>query len=307
MQSSDKINGIPQFSLYGESAHRNLIDFVHIEDIYYRSARNDWVIKPHRHNTLFQILFISSGNTRVILDDEANNVRGSCLITIPVGVVHGFQFEPDTKGVVLSLAINQQGLDVENQLGPLFSEDMSQAHVLKLVDDTSTKFIAQCLDEIRNELTDIRRDHSLALFSLVKLVLLNIRRKVLSNYTTPVAPRQELLLSERFRQLVEKHFHEHWNIASYAEHMHVSASTLNRACVRYLGISAKKFLQERMHTEAKRLLIYTSENLDTITSRLGYKDAGYFSRVFRNQEGCSPRDFRKKMKERIDLVINSSL
>lgn len=301
---SNKQAQIPQFSLYGETAHRSLIDFVHIEEIHVRSATNNWIIKPHRHNTLFQILFIRKGATSVLLDDTTHKLNSSCVITIPTGVVHGFHFQPDTEGYVLSLAINHQGLDTDNQLNTLFNEDMSQAHALKLNDDSSGTFLWDRLREIKAELDVAQRDQSLALFSLIKLVLIDIRRKVLKDDIQPLSVRQELQLSERFIQAVEENFREHRSIASYAKLLHLSASTLNRSCIKYLNMSAKKYLQERMHTEAKRLLIYTSESLVEIAFQLGFTDAAYFSRAFRNIEGCSPRDFRKNMDERRDIVSN---
>lgn len=302
-RQSSSSQPIPLFSLYGETSGSQPLDFVHIEDIHVRSARNNWIIRPHRHNTLFQILAVDSGVTGVFLDDIEYEVNGSCLITVPPGVVHGFRFTPHTQGVVLSLSLHQ-GMDADSHLQ---MRELTRPGVLAFGQPGEYGFIRSCLDRIRDELADVRRDQAVALSSLVKLLLVSVRRRMLHVGESSPAPGHSLHLSEKFRQLVDSNFRKHWNISAYARDLHVSVSTLNRACTEHLGMSSKKYLQDRMHTEAKRLLIYTSDNLDVVSDRLGYKDAAYFSRVFRNQEGCSPRDFRRRMGEGIDLITHNSL
>jgi AraC family transcriptional activator of pobA len=100
-------------------------------------------------------------------------------------------------------------------------------------------------------------------------------------------------LTSGFRHLLEQHYRQHWKIDNYAAALHVSAATLSRVCHEILGSTAKKLIQERLHVEAKRSLIYTTETLDQISFELGYKDAAYFSRVFKQIEGVSPMSYRR--------------
>ena len=81
---------------------------------------------------------------------------------------------------------------------------------------------------------------------------------------------------------------------NYARALGVSASTLNRACQEALGSTAKKLIQDRLHIEAKRRLIYTQETLEQISRDLGFKEPGYFSRTFKLMEGAAPNSYRKK-------------
>ncbi|RLA52519.1 MAG: hypothetical protein DRR42_07390, partial [Gammaproteobacteria bacterium] len=104
MRKTQANSGIPDFGLYGESSVSQDPGFVHIEDIAARSREVGWLIKPHRHDSMLQILCIFDGGLDVQLDDESHTLSGGCAITIPPGVVHGFRFKPDTKGAVLSLA-----------------------------------------------------------------------------------------------------------------------------------------------------------------------------------------------------------
>lgn len=284
---------IPQFALYGETELRHSPEFVHLEDIHERSARNGWEIKPHRHAHLFQLLCMWSGEMSLQMDTQHAVCRGCWLLTMPTGVVHGFRFRPDTQGVVLSLAIPLLGLDAENQLAELLQSLQGAPLQLRLArNDAALRELRGYLERIRDELAAPRVDQALALYALVKLVLLTLRR--LHHAAAPAAASQEAapLLVQRYRQLLEQHYREHWKITDYAAALHVSVSTLNRACREALASSAKTLLQERLHVEAKRRLLYTRETLDQIAWALGYKDAAYFSRVFKEQEGMAPTSWR---------------
>ncbi len=107
MKQSDPI---PQYFLYGEDRHYEDSDFVHIESIEARSQREHWSIKPHWHGKLFQALLFSSGAATIQLDNRRYHLSNSGLVLIPAGVVHSFQFTPETQGYVLTVAepiINQ--------------------------------------------------------------------------------------------------------------------------------------------------------------------------------------------------------
>ena len=285
---------IPQFALYGETAISHKPEFAHIEDIRARSLRNGWVIKPHRHTHLSQILCVFSGAADVQLDTSSSRHSGSWICAIPPGVVHGFKFRPGTRGVVLSLAIGMPGLDAENQVGHLLDHTLAQARVLSL-EKNSEVFVNLALyfELISKELTSPLEKQEIALLALIKLVLLTLSRQLRQESLDDAVSANGIQLSSRFRALQEAHYKEHWKIGDYAKALNVSVSTLNRACQEALGSTAKQLMQDRLHIEAKRRLIYTQETLDQISRDLGFKDAAYFSRAFKLLEGAAPKSYRK--------------
>ncbi len=286
---------IPQFALYGETDISHKPEFAHIEDIRARSLRNGWVIKPHRHTHLSQILCVFSGAAEVRLDTNTSRHNGCWITTIPPGVVHGFKFRPGTRGVVLSLAIGMPGLDAENQIGQLLEYTVSQARVFSLEKDSKLfEDLSLYLELISKELVSPLERQELALISLIKLVLLTLGRLLRKEHLDDAVSANGIQLASRYRTLQEEHYKDHWKIGDYATALGVSVSTLNRACQEALGSTAKKLIQERLHIEAKRRLIYTQETLDQISCDLGFKDAAYFSRAFKLMEGAAPNSYRKR-------------
>ena len=286
---------IPNFALYGETTPGHRLESVHIEDISERSSRNGWFIKPHCHTHLFQLLLVQSGEMAVTLDEVQQKLRGSTLVIVPAGVVHGYRFSPRIKGKVLSIAANMQGMDAENQLRSLLDGLLSKPAVVKIGRKSAFfRQLQQYFDMLGAELSSCQKDQGIALFALVKLLLVLLRRSIGEPLAAASEKRSGLSLVEKLRQQVEIHYKEHWDISDYSENLHVSLSTLNRACRDRLGCTAKQLVQDRLHIEAKRRLIYTRETLDQIADSLGYQDTAYFSRVFKALEGTAPGEFRRR-------------
>ena len=53
--------GVPVFKLYGDALEWPTPDLLHCESIPKRSRLHDWVIEPHRHPDLLQLLYLRSG------------------------------------------------------------------------------------------------------------------------------------------------------------------------------------------------------------------------------------------------------
>src|SRR5690606_23602386 len=93
---------VPSFVLYGETGtHRP--DLLHVETLAARSHRYGWVIAPHTHRGLHQVLWIEAGRARLRLDEARLGIDGPAIVVVPAGVVHGFGFSPDIEGMVVTI------------------------------------------------------------------------------------------------------------------------------------------------------------------------------------------------------------
>jgi len=68
---------------------------------------------------------------------------------------------------------------------------------------------------------------------------------------------------------------------------------LTEICQSKSGKTAKKIINERVLTGAKRLMKYTTLPLKEIAHSLGYKDLGYFCRYFKKATGLTPTEYKK--------------
>lgn len=288
---------IPQFALYGERARNLDPEFVHIEEIAARSSPNDWVIKPHRHAHLFQVLTMFNGEVEMELDDSSVTLNGSWAITIPSGVVHGFKFNPSTQGMVLSVATNLLSLGSDNRAEVILEEMTAHPQIIDFRNNVLLhRQLKQYMRLINRELANPFVDQQFILYSLLKVVLITLRRQIRHGQIVDNELVSGLQLTNKFRTLLENQFHEHLKVADYAAQLNISVSTLNRLCHQAFNASAKSMIQDRLIVEAKRKLIYTVETLEKIAYDLGFKDPAYFSRFFKQCEGMSPKAFRRSLR-----------
>lgn len=285
---------IPRFDLYGDTHHYKDPDFVHIEEISERSSVNGWKIKPHRHGRMLQILCLYSGTLSAVLDSSQHELSGSWALLIPPGTVHGFNFSPDTEGIVLTVAEAALSERSAGEHKRYFEAFKQQPQVIKL-DQNKTLFdqLKLYASLIKTELNASETGYDVALKSLVGMLLLTLRRQL--DYTrlevTTGQPVSNNLI--KFRQLLEEQYRQHWTVKEYAAALHMSESTLNRLCNEIFGSPTKSIIHQRILTAIKRQLIFTKQPLEQIAYSLGYKDSSYFSRFFKAHTGMSPSQYRK--------------
>ena len=283
---------IPQFALYGESTLSQQPSLVHIEEIEERSRDHDWLIKPHRHTRLFQILLLINGRLRVNLEEHQQELEGNWVVSIPPGCVHGFRFPADTQGLVVSIEASL--LNSQTQQFQGLASLLDQPHTLDFSEqDVLFTQFKSYLHLIRQELKHSYIGQAAMLSWLIGSLLMTLWRQLQYSHDQVHNNPKSSQTFQQFRQLLEAHYREQWGAQTYAKALHTSVSSLNRLCQEKAGSSAKGLIQERILLEAKRRLIYTQESLERVAESLGFKDPAYFSRFFKNLAGVAPSDYRK--------------
>ncbi|WP_341487416.1 AraC family transcriptional regulator [Pararhizobium sp. A13] len=104
----------------------------------------------------------------------------------------------------------------------------------------------------------------------------------------------DVMRFRRFKEAVGTNFYRWHQVCDYARALECSEKTLTRATLSITGVSAKRFIVDRISLEAKRLLAYTSLPTSEISSRLGFDEATNFIKFFRREIGSTPGAFRSK-------------
>ena len=281
----NKLAPIKSFSLFGESTH--LPDVLHCETIADRSVLHDWELAPHRHARLHQILLIQRGGGSVTLDGQTFPLQAGSLVNVPLGHVHAFRFQKDTKGWVTTFAeefLDEVFVGVGN-----IRQDMQQASVLR-ADET----ISQTVNQIWQEFSTQEKARALILRGLSAVLLGWVARK-LGAHQNLVAKTKDVSTLYKFQALLEKHFTAHWQVSDYAKALSISPTHLSRLTKAAVGVSALRMIEARIMQEARRNLAYTNLSISSIAYTLGYADPAYFSRVFTRDAGVSPKVFRSQI------------
>lgn len=100
-------------------------------------------------------------------------------------------------------------------------------------------------------------------------------------------------LVEKAVHFVEENFHQELSLEDVAQQVYLSPCYFSRLFKQVKGWSFSEYLTQVRMEEARRLLINTDYQISEIASRVGYRDARYFSQVFKRNERCTPISYRR--------------
>ena len=71
---------------------------------------------------------------------------------------------------------------------------------------------------------------------------------------------------------------------------------MSRIFKKEAGISISAYLMQKRVEEAKKMLTQSSLPINTVSIYVGYSNFSYFTKMFRENTGCSPLEYRRKFK-----------
>ncbi len=101
----------------------------------------------------------------------------------------------------------------------------------------------------------------------------------------------------RLLNYLNLHFTEEITISTLSQKFHVSPSTISHTFKRLQGVGIREYLTSLRVDLASNLLWGTEEDITQIAYLSGFSDPGYFSNVFREKKGLSPREYREKKRK----------
>jgi len=106
------------------------------------------------------------------------------------------------------------------------------------------------------------------------------------------SPPEEIV--HRVQQYMREHFDQELTLEHIAKHFNFHSSYLSKLFVKYTGELPSKYLMSLRINEAKYLLRnYPNMPVKEVGERVGYPDQFYFSRVFKQMTGSTPKDYQK--------------
>lgn len=95
-------------------------------------------------------------------------------------------------------------------------------------------------------------------------------------------------------QYIQQECRADLTVGGLAGRMRMSRAALSKGFQRTTGMPLKTHLTRVLFRRARTLLAQTDDNVKTIASELGFADPAYFRRVFRQETGYTPLDYRRQ-------------
>ena len=279
--------------LYGDNHYPLLPDFIHHEALEIRSKMYDWEINEHLHTDLCQIFMIESGSGVLVSQQNAVSVEGPCLIMIPTNTLHGFMFQPNIVGEVLTFSENF--LETLFKNSPKILLELNHLKYLQFDNDlTIFEQIKNYKSLILRELYEDNLEKQAVVQSLFSLFFISIYRFSFSlKNTISTSDNRTLIYFQAFQKHIKRTLQETQSISKYAKELNITTVHLNRICNALVQKSALQVVQDYLIAEAKKYLLNTNYSISEVSYLLNFKDPAYFKRLFKKQTGVSPSEFRK--------------
>ncbi|MCW1404261.1 AraC family ligand binding domain-containing protein [Novosphingobium sp. MW5] len=199
----------------------------------------------HRHARLHQLLLLQSGGGTATLDGQRHALPPGSLVNVPVGVVHGFSFTPETHGFVVTFAAEMldQSLQTGEGLREILAETGDPDGVQADIPPTMAAIFSACRAGAILPAAPILR-------SLAGLLLGQTARALLSGARWPV-PTPARHCSPGSESLIDAQYLRHWGVADYAKALSVSAAHLSRVTRAATGRPASVLIEDRLIREAR--------------------------------------------------------
>jgi AraC-like DNA-binding protein len=250
---------------------------------------------PHRHD-FYHIVWVVNGRGHHIIDSVRYEVKPNTLFFMAPGQIHDFVLSDDATGFTINFSPEFFALKLHSRQAltdiPIYNfEKLTNA---LYIDDERAHGLHVILDAIIEEYLAEQSGHEEVIWSYLRIFLMKVSRMASSDSVVDSSSRT-LLLSRRFKSVLEKNFGTINQPADYARLLKVTERALNEATRQAFGYTAAQLIRERVMLEAKRLLLHSEISVAEIADHLGFEDPAYFSRCFKKHTSRSPIDFRQSL------------
>lgn len=237
---------------------------------------------PHKHD-FYQVMIVLSGSGHHQIDFNKHKVSKQQIFIMKPGQIHSWKLGQNVKGYVIEF--NRESLTADLLQKLQYSSDS-----IIIKNQKSFERLISIAEVMRSEFLKQDAYYDLSLRGYLTGVVVKLIRET----SVDLSNKKSLSNIEKFRQDLEENFNIHHRVEFYANSLGVTPKSLTMQMTRALGKSPRDIIQERFLLEAKRLLAFSQLSVSEIGQRLGFEDANYFSRLFRQHEGITPMQFRKE-------------
>ena len=246
---------------------------------------------PHKHLRI-EINYVKKGNCILHLDDESVTFREGEIMIITSGISH--LFEAGSEGTTLMqleflpevfshFNFKAEGETATFMSVTLFSEEN---RLIKIVNNVR---IMRVVQRIVNEL-ELKSQYYQYLVVMYYAELLILIYRYMDESYLPICTNDSLKKAIAYIRL---NYQSEITMNDVAEYAGISERYLRRLFSQYLNLSPLDYLNQMRINRAIELLRNTEMSVKEICYLCGFRSPQYFSSIFKQQMGISPREVAK--------------
>lgn len=252
----------------------------------------------NRDDKLFTIAWNRGNDQKVTIDEVEYDFPSNSILPLVVNQTFRFENAQD----IVAWQFNRDFYciidhDQEVSCVGFIFYGTSQVMFIQL-DEKEQEKITTLLQTFEDEFetTDTIQGEMLRIL-LVRLII-TITRLGKQQYISPEEEDDtKFNLYREYNIMVELNYRNHHDVQFYASALNKSPKTLANVFALYGKKTPLQIIQERIVTEAKRLLYYTDKSVKEIAGEVGFEDTSHFSRFFKKQTTSTPTEFKNTLKK----------
>jgi len=134
------------------------------------------------------------------------------------------------------------------------------------------------------------------IMEFISLILFHLEKNENNKYTFIKLDKQDKNYLDKTIDFMKKNLAAYPSIGDLAQISNMSVSRFQMAFRQTYGTTPYEYLKTLRMNQALLLLKDSSYNIQTTAIRLGYKNAGHFSKLFKNIFGVRPLEYRNLLK-----------
>lgn len=247
----------------------------------------------------YDITIITDGEGFFRVNEDTQTVRSSDVIFTPPGAIRRWDTEHIRNGY--ALIFDEEFLlsffnDPDFIRNLTYFRPDNRHHIFQSCETTFIQRIRGLVHAIKEEIDmEAAKDHHMLRAYLYEALML-LNREFKNKIHDPSFVSTKTTggnYINRFIELVNNNFHIEQSTKYYSDLLCITPNYLNEIVKKELGINAKKYIRNRVLSEAKKKLLYTSVPVSVIAEELRYDSVSYFIRSFRQSTGYTPLEYRK--------------
>ena len=250
----------------------------------YRDFGEDTLTKKqHTHNSSFEILHVLKGNGVIVIDDKLYPLEDDCIYFIKPMILH--HSAPEKCDDYLRSVVNISG----SYINSFVNITGFDGHFKKLCENVCTVLDKSDSKYIDNEFKKLKSnkksERSVALMNiLLCLSKAKTEKFSINNQITDII------------NYINQNLAEKTTLETISKEFRISKYYLCHIFKETTGMSIMNYILNQRISLAKHLMMNTDASISEVAIASGFSCFSYFSRIFKEAEGLSPRAFRKKYK-----------
>lgn len=241
--------------------------------------------EPHKHNSYFEIIFLSQGSGVHHIDSRAYKIVPPTVFMVRKEQVHHWLLDSEPEGFVLIIKKEFIDSSIDKELRKL----LSAVSAFACVDTKESSFLENIFELLLSEYQPETKELNLPLVEgLIKALLAKI--------ASLAQPTKYLKVSsglyQDYIELLSIDRQLRNQVSHYAQELNTSPQNLNAVCRKAVNQSAADILAEFIINEAKRLLTYTDLTVNEVAHRLSFSDTSHFIKYFKKHTSRTPAGYR---------------